>query len=118
MRSLRYAKLWWALGLLLVAIVLTLSLLPTVDVPVQGFNDKVNHTLAFAAMAGWFGGTALYYPPPALADRLAAIDAVTADDLIATARQVFTPAGLALAAVGALSKARVGELREVITGWQ
>lgn len=71
-----------------------------------------------AAMAGWFGGTALYYPPPALADRLAAIDAVTADDLIATARQVFTPAGLALAAVGALSKARVGELREVITGWQ
>ncbi len=70
-----------------------------------------------AAMAGWFGGTALYYPPPALADRLAAIDAVTADDLIATARQVFTPAGLALAAVGALSKARVGELREVITGW-
>ena len=71
-----------------------------------------------AAMAGWFGGTALYYPPPALADRLAAIDAVTADDLIATARQVFTPAGLALAAVGALSKARVGELREVITGWR
>jgi len=55
-RSLRYAKLWWALGLLLVAIVLTLSLLPTVDVPVQGFNDKVNHTLAFAAMAGWFAG--------------------------------------------------------------
>ncbi|MBK9030678.1 MAG: insulinase family protein [Myxococcales bacterium] len=70
-----------------------------------------------SAMAGWFGGTALYYPPPALADRLAAIDAVTPDDLIATARRVIAPAGLALAAVGALSKARVGELREVITDW-
>lgn len=70
-----------------------------------------------AAMAGWFGGTALYYPPPSLSDRLAAIDRVTPDDLVATARQVITPDTLVLAAVGALSKARVGELREVITGW-
>ncbi|MEZ4400243.1 MAG: pitrilysin family protein [Kofleriaceae bacterium] len=70
-----------------------------------------------SAMAGWFGGTALYYPPPALADRLAAIDRVTADDLIETARRVISPDSLVLAAVGALSKARVGELREVITDW-
>lgn len=70
-----------------------------------------------AAMAGWFGGTALYYPPPALSERLAAIDRVTPDDLVDTARQVIVPDGLVLAAVGALSKARVGELREVITGW-
>ena len=71
-----------------------------------------------SAMAGWFGGTALYYPPPALADRLAAIDRVTPDDLIATARRVIAPAGLALAAVGALSKARVGELREALGAWR
>lgn len=70
------------------------------------------------AMAGWFGGTALYYPPPPLAERLAAIDRVTADDLIATARQVFQPSGMVVAAVGALSKARVGELREAIDGWR
>lgn len=70
-----------------------------------------------SAMAGWFGGTALYYPPPALTERLDAIDRVTPDDLIAVARRVISPSGLVLAAVGALSKARVGELREVISGW-
>ncbi|HVV86347.1 MAG TPA: pitrilysin family protein [Kofleriaceae bacterium] len=70
-----------------------------------------------AAMTGWFGGTALYYPPPALSDRLAAMAAITADDIVATARRVLTPDGLCLAAVGSLSKARVGELREVVSGW-
>ena len=38
--------------------------------------EMYNGTLAsiddVASMAGWFGGTALYYPPPALADRLVA----------------------------------------------
>ena len=72
---------------------------------------------AVLIMISMFGGTALYYPPPALADRLAAIDRVTPDDLIATARRVIAPAGLVLAAVGALSKARVGELREVLADW-
>ena len=43
---------------------------------------------------------------------------VTADDIVETARRVLTPDGLVLAAVGALSKARVGELREVISGWK
>jgi len=71
-----------------------------------------------AAMAGWFGGTALYYPPQALGDRLEAMAAITADDIVATARRVLVPDGLCLAAVGALSKARVGELREVVAGWR
>ena len=71
-----------------------------------------------SAMTGWFGGTALYYPPPPLRDRLEAMARVTSDDIIETARRVLTPDGFVLAAVGALSKARVGELREVITGWK
>lgn len=70
-----------------------------------------------SAMAGWFGGTALYYQPPTLSDRLAAIDLVTPEDLVATAREVIVPENLVMAAVGALSKARVGELREVIASW-
>lgn len=70
------------------------------------------------AMAGWFGGTALYYPPPALSARLEAMAAVTAGDIVETARQVLVPEGLCLAAVGALSKARVGELREVVSAWR
>jgi predicted Zn-dependent peptidase len=71
-----------------------------------------------SAMTGWFGGTALYYPPPPLRDRLDAMAKVTSEDIVETARRVLTPDGLVLAAVGALSKARIGELREVITGWK
>jgi hypothetical protein len=43
---------------------------------------------------------------------------VTAGDIVETARQVLVPEGLCLAAVGALSKARVGELREVVSAWR
>ncbi len=70
-----------------------------------------------SAMAGWFGGTALYYPPPSLSERLAAMARVTPDDIVEAARRVLAPTELVLAAVGALSKARVGELREVIGSW-
>lgn len=31
-----------------------LSLLPTADVPVRGFNDKINHVLGFMTMTVWF----------------------------------------------------------------
>jgi predicted Zn-dependent peptidase len=71
-----------------------------------------------AAMTGFFGGTALYYPPPPLTERLASMARVTADDIVEAARRVLTPESMVLAAVGALSKARVGELREVVTGWR
>ncbi len=70
-----------------------------------------------SAMSGWFGGTALYYPPPALSARLAAISAVTVDDVVRVARDILAPGRLAVAAVGTLSKARLGELRSAITDW-
>ena len=69
-------------------------------------------------MAGWFGGTALYYPPPTLTARLDAMAAVTVDDVVRVAERVLTPEHLVLAAVGTLSKARLGELRQVITDWR
>ena len=71
-----------------------------------------------AAMAGWFGGTALYYPPPLPSERLAQIARVTADDIAAAARRVIRPDGLVVAVVGSLSKARQGELREVVRDWR
>ena len=71
-----------------------------------------------AAMAGWFGGTALYYPPPALSERLAQIEHVTIDDVIRIAEKTFAPEHLAIAAVGALSRARLGELRGAVTDWR
>lgn len=70
-----------------------------------------------AAMAGWFGGTALYYPPPALSERLRQIATTDIDRVVAVARRVFTPEHLAIAAVGSLSRARLGELRQVVHEW-
>ena len=71
-----------------------------------------------SAMAGWFGGTALYYPPPTLTERLAQMAAVTVDDVVRVASQVLAPENLAIAAVGSLSRARLGELRETVTAWR
>jgi predicted Zn-dependent peptidase len=71
-----------------------------------------------SAMAGWFGGTALYYPPPTLSERLAQMAAVTIDDVVRVAGQVLSPDNLAVAAVGSLSRARLGELRESLTSWR
>jgi predicted Zn-dependent peptidase len=71
-----------------------------------------------ASMAGWFGGTALYYPPPALSTRLAAMARVEIDDVVKVARDVLAPDRLAVATVGTLSRARLGELRRIITDWR
>lgn len=70
-----------------------------------------------SAMAGWFGGTALYYKPPPLGERLAQIEKVAVDDVVRVARDVLAPDKLAIAAVGSLSRARLGELRSVVTEW-
>src|SRR6185295_10739479 len=53
-----------------------------------------------AAMAGWFGGTALYYPPTTLSERLAAMDRITIDDVVRIADSVLIPDHLVIAAVG------------------
>ncbi len=71
-----------------------------------------------AAMAGWFGGTALYYPPPSLSQRLEAMAKVGVDDVVRVASEVLAPDRLVVAAVGTLSRARLGELRAAITDWK
>jgi predicted Zn-dependent peptidase len=71
-----------------------------------------------AAMAGWFGGTALYYPPTSLSERLEAMARVGVDDVVRIADAVLTPDHLVLAAVGTLSRARLGELRQAINDWR
>ena len=71
-----------------------------------------------AAMAGWFGGTALYYRPPQLTERLHQMENVSVDHVVRVAEQVLAPANLALAAVGSLSRARLGELRQAVTDWR
>ncbi|MGE0867919.1 MAG: M16 family metallopeptidase [Kofleriaceae bacterium] len=71
-----------------------------------------------AAMASWFGGTALYYQPPSLSQRLAAMATIQVDDVVRVAERVLSPDHLAVAAVGTLSRARLGELRETVTDWR
>ena len=71
-----------------------------------------------AAMAAWYGGTAVYYPPPSLAERLAQIEAIRVDDVVRVARTVLAPERLVLAAVGSLSRARLAELRQTVNDWR
>ncbi len=71
-----------------------------------------------AAMAGWFGATALYYPPPTLSQRLAQVESITADQVRAVARRIIQPDRLAVAIVGTLSAARQSELRSAIFDWR
>ena len=56
MLSLRYAKLWSALGWLLVAGVIVGSLIPGSSVPAVGIDDKVMHAAAYFLLMVWFAG--------------------------------------------------------------
>jgi predicted Zn-dependent peptidase len=69
------------------------------------------------AMAGWFAGTALYYPPSGLAARIEAMDAVTPADVQRAARRILAPENLTLVVVGALSRARVSEIKSMVAGF-
>ena len=46
------------------------------------------------------------------------MDRIDIDDVIQIADTVLTPQHLVIAAVGTLSRARLGELRQVITDWR
>jgi hypothetical protein len=46
------------------------------------------------------------------------MQAVGVDDVVRVAEHVLAPQHLVLAAVGSLSKARLGELRQAVTEWR
>jgi predicted Zn-dependent peptidase len=69
------------------------------------------------AMAGWFGGTALYYPPPSLEERIASMDAVTPADIQRAARRMLTADNLTLVVVGSLSRARLAEVKSAVAAF-
>jgi predicted Zn-dependent peptidase len=70
------------------------------------------------AMASWFGGTALYYPPPSFEERIARMEAVTAEDIRAAAQQVLRPERLAVVVVGGLGRGRQAEVRGIVEDWR
>ncbi len=70
------------------------------------------------AMAGWFGGTALYYPPTTLEERAARMDAVTIDDVRRAAGRALAADNLAVVVVGSLTRARLAELRSAVQSYR
>ncbi len=69
------------------------------------------------SMAGWFGGTELFYPPQTFATRAARMDAVKADDVLRVAQTVMTSERLVVGAAGALTKTQRRRFEKVIEKW-
>jgi VanZ family protein len=51
-----HARFWYLLGALLTLGVIVSSLVPAHDLPNVSVNDKVEHIVAYTALAIWFGG--------------------------------------------------------------
>ena len=49
---LKLLRIWYALGLLMLAVVATVSLMPLPDI---GVSDKFSHLLTYFLLASWFG---------------------------------------------------------------
>ena len=56
--KLRFARLWWALGWVLVAVIITTSLERNTPSFTHDMNDKVLHFLGYTSLALWFGALA------------------------------------------------------------
>ena len=65
------------------------------------------------AMAGWWGGTELFYRPAGFADKLARIERVQPEDVTRVASRVFRRDRMTVAAVGQLTRARERDLRRL-----
>jgi predicted Zn-dependent peptidase len=70
------------------------------------------------AVANWYGGPALYYPPPNFEGRAAQMEALTAEDIRSAAVHIFRADRLAVAVVGPLSRTRRDHVREIVTRWR
>jgi predicted Zn-dependent peptidase len=85
--------------------------------------DKIIHRYRFDlattaddpnAMVGWYGGTLLYYEPPSLAHKAAAMQQVTAADVRAVAGQILRSERLAVSIIGSVKGATQRRLRELV----
>jgi len=66
------------------------------------------------AMAGWWGGTELFYKPRTHAERVRLFDAVTPEKIRRVARRVLRPERMTVAAVGPLTDAIERKVRAAI----
>lgn len=70
------------------------------------------------AMAGWFGGTELFYPPSEFDQKVARMEAVTADDVQRVAQAMFRTERLVVAAAGGLTARQRKGVERVIRAWK
>lgn len=70
------------------------------------------------AMAGWFGGTELFYPPSTFEAKIEKMEAVMQDDILRVAREVFRPERMVVGACGALTRKQEHDFRRVVRGWR
>jgi predicted Zn-dependent peptidase len=83
------------------------------------FRYEILATLDDAvAMASIYGHAPLFHPLPPQSARLEAMSKITIDDVVGVARDVLAPEHLTLVAVGSQSRARLKEVRDLITAWQ
>src|SRR5262249_6943735 len=66
------------------------------------------------AMAGWFGGTSLFFRPASFEEKLARLSQVTPESVREVARQIFRPERLTAVCVGRLGKRRAAELKAIV----
>jgi predicted Zn-dependent peptidase len=69
------------------------------------------------AMAGWWGGTSLFYPPATLAEKLARVERVTPEAVRAVARRIFRPERLTVACVGLLGRREEKALARLVADY-
>ncbi len=66
------------------------------------------------AMAGWWGGTELFFRPSTFEEKLARIEAVTPEDVARVAARIFRRERATVAAVGQLDRGRDRKLRALV----
>lgn len=70
------------------------------------------------AIASLLCSPALYYRPHSMEERLQRMDEMTAEDIRSAAQTIFRPDRMVAAVVGPLSRARKGEVRDLVQGWR
>ncbi len=70
------------------------------------------------AMAGWFGGTELFYPPASFEAKVERMERVTVKDVQRAALAVLRPANLIAGASGALTHKQRREVERLVRGWK
>jgi predicted Zn-dependent peptidase len=70
------------------------------------------------ALAGWFGGTELFYRPDGYEEKVAHMEAVTADDVQRVARRLFVPERLTVATVGYLQNGLEKKVRDLVESFK